>query len=69
MKKLSIATAMLKPFMYEIKPSCNNIRYFIRVTNVKNRLLQNNILTAVTCWANSHLNTGAVAANSVAFFG
>ena len=27
------------------------------------------MLTAATCWANSHLNTGVVAANPVAFFG
>ena len=38
-----------------------------KVSNVKIRLLQYNLLTAVTCWTNSHLNTAAVAINSVAF--
>ena len=33
-----------------------------RVSNIQNWLLQNNMLTAATCWTNSHLNTGAVAA-------
>ena len=40
-----------------------------RVSNVKIRLLQNNLLTAATCWTNSHLNTAAVAINSIAFLG
>ena len=40
-----------------------------RVSNVKIQLLQNNLLTAVTCWTNSHLNTAAVAINSIAFLG
>ena len=33
-----------------------------KVSDVKN--LQNNLLTDVTCWTNSHLNTTAVAINS-----
>ena len=40
-----------------------------RVSNVKIRHLQNNLLTNVTCWTNSHLNTAAVVINSIAFLG
>ena len=39
------------------------------VSNVKIQLLQNNLLTPVTCWTNSHLNTAAVAINPIAFLG
>ena len=39
--------------------------YIVRVSNVKIRHLQNNLLTAVTCWTNSHLNTAAVTINSI----
>jgi len=34
-----------------------------------NVYLQNNLLTAVICWINSHLNTAAEALNSIAFLG
>ena len=40
-----------------------------RVANVKNQHLQNYILTAVICWTTSHLNTGAVAVNSITSLG
>jgi len=40
-----------------------------RVSNVKNRHLQNNLLTAFICWTNSHLNTAAVMVNSIALLG
>ena len=43
--------------------------HILRVSNVKNQHLQNNLLTAVICWTNSHLNTAAVAVNSIAFLG
>ena len=47
---------------------CNKSPYYLcRVSNVKIRLLQNNLLTAVTCWTNSHLNTATVVINSIAF--
>ena len=36
---------------------------------MKNCHLQNNLLTAVICWTNSHLNTAAVTVNSITFLG
>ena len=48
---------------------CLQTVIYVRVSNVKIRLLQNNLLTAVTCWTNSRLNTAAVAINSIAFLG
>jgi len=41
----------------------------ITLLNVKYQHLQNYIITAATCWATSHLNTGAVAVNFVFSFG
>ena len=41
------------------------VRDYHRVSNVKNEHLQNNLLTVVTCWTNSHLNTAAAAINSI----
>ena len=32
---------------------------YCRVSNVKNRHLQNDLLTAVTCWTSSNLSTAA----------
>ena len=42
---------------------------YSRVANVRSRHLQTFILTAAICWATSHLNTGAIAVNSVPSFG
>jgi len=41
----------------------------VRVSNVKNRHLQNDLLTAIICWTNSHHNTAVVAVNSIASLG
>ena len=46
-----------------------NILVYLGVSNIKNRLLQNNLLSSVICWTNSHLNTAAVAGNSITFLG
>jgi len=40
-----------------------------RVINVKNQLLQNDLLTAVICWTNFHQNTAVVTVNSIASLG
>jgi len=42
---------------------------FSRVANVKNRHLQNDLLTAVICWTTFHQNTAVVAVNSIASLG
>ena len=53
---------------YEQTKFRNNFFIFFflcRVSNAKNKHLQINLLTAVTCWTNSHLNKAALAVNSV----
>jgi len=41
----------------------------VKVTNVKNRHLQNDLLTAVICWTTFHQNSAVVAVNSIASLG